>query len=214
MQRPFAAILAGGASRRFGGGPKALAEIGGTTMLGRVRHAVEQAGAAAHLITNTPEPYTAVGLPVRGDAIPGGGALSGVHSAVRWANETGAPFALVVPCDMPLLPPGLLAALLDAAHGGGADIVVPESPGPLGFEPLCAVYAVRVEDALAATLRAGGGSLAGVVERSSSWRLPLADVRRFGDPRLIFMNVNSRTEALQARALLAGHSPPRPVDGR
>ena len=59
----------------------------------------------------------------------------GLVSALRRA--AGRPVA-VVPCDMPLVPPGLLAVLLDVVAEGAAG-AVPRTEGRL--HPLCAAYA-------------------------------------------------------------------------
>ena len=47
---------------------------------------------------------------------------------------------------------------IDAAQGHDADVALPESKSPYGFEPFCAYYAVRVREPLSEFLRAGGGA--------------------------------------------------------
>ncbi|MBV9108579.1 MAG: NTP transferase domain-containing protein, partial [Gemmatimonadetes bacterium] len=63
---PLGAILAGGASSRFGA-PKALAKVGGRRIIDRVRMAVADAVRDAVLIANEPAVFGDVDLPTRPD---------------------------------------------------------------------------------------------------------------------------------------------------
>jgi molybdenum cofactor guanylyltransferase len=200
---PFAAILAGGASRRFGGRPKALFQVGGGTILERVADAVRRASANPCLVTNTPEIFARFGMSMRADEIAGGGAASGIHTALRWASELGHSHALTVACDMPLLSHRLLRALLITAEEQDADAVLPESTGPLGVEPLCAVYSVRILASLEQMARAGGESMGSLLGRIDTTRIPIGTVRAYGDPALMFLNVNTPAELVVARSAVA-----------
>ncbi|MDQ3388892.1 MAG: molybdenum cofactor guanylyltransferase, partial [Gemmatimonadota bacterium] len=137
---PLAAILAGGASRRFGA-PKGLARIGERTLVARIAEAAHGAHLEAVLITSEPERYTELALRSRPDLLAGVGPLGGIHAALRWAEDEGRPGVLVLPCDAPFLSAGLLRAIVEFAEG--AEAVLPESTGPRGVEPLCAFYSVR-----------------------------------------------------------------------
>lgn len=194
---PFAAVLAGGESRRFGA-PKALAEVGGARVVDRVVAAARGALGEVVLIANRPELLADLGLRVRPDAVAGAGALGGVHAALRWAAEEGRAGALCVACDMPFLDAGLLRALLDRAADGDADVVAPESTGRRGVEPLCAYYSVRCLPEVERMLEAGERRLVDLLERVRTARIPLAEVQRRGAPDVLFLNVN--TPADHARA--------------
>ncbi|MEJ2125741.1 MAG: NTP transferase domain-containing protein [Alphaproteobacteria bacterium] len=81
------AILAGGRSRRMGGGDKGLKSLGGQPM---VAHVIERlAPQVTTLIINTnsdPKAYTAFGLPVVADVLGEfAGPLAGVLTVMRWA---------------------------------------------------------------------------------------------------------------------------------
>ena len=194
---PFAAVLAGGESRRFGA-PKALARVGGARVVDRVVRAAREALGRVVLIANQPELFAGLGLAVRPDAVAGAGALGGVHAALLWAAEEGRAGALCVACDMPFLHSGLLRALPDRAADGDADAVVPESTGRRGVEPLCAFYSVGCLEEVERMLDAGERRLVDLLERVRTARLPLAEVRRWGAPDVLFLNVN--TPADHARA--------------
>lgn len=199
----FGAILAGGRGTRFGDEPKALATVGGITIIERIREAFVQAGVEPHLITNSPDAFGRTGIPMRGDEIDGRGAVSGVHSALRWARELGRAHALCVACDMPLLRPALLRHLLDLASSTPAEVIVPGSCGPLGYEPLCAVYAVSCCPAIEESLADPGRSLARTIGGLRVETVSLAEVERFGDPDVLFLNVNTRQELGRANHLVA-----------
>lgn len=119
-------ILAGGRSRRLGGGDKCLLPLGETTMLGHVI-ATMRPQTAALLINSNSDPalFGDLGLPVRADVLAGRlGPLAGIHTAMLWARETGAEAVLTVPADTPFLPRDLAARLNAARETGQATIAV------------------------------------------------------------------------------------------
>jgi molybdopterin-guanine dinucleotide biosynthesis protein A len=187
--RPLGAILAGGANRRFGS-PKALAEVGGRRIVDRVRDALAEAVGDVVLIANDVDLFGDLHLPARGDLTRGAGALSGIETALRWAMEMDRPGALCVAGDMPFLSPALLREIA-ARAAGDADAVVPESTGRRGVEPLCAWYSVACLPAVERALASGDRSLHALADAVRAERIPLDTVRRYGDPEIIFMNVNT-----------------------
>jgi molybdopterin-guanine dinucleotide biosynthesis protein A len=189
----FGAILAGGGSTRFGS-PKALADVGGTSIVRRVHEALREAAGEVVLIANEAPPFADLGLRVRGDRVAGAGPLAGVHAALAWAREEGRPGALCIACDTPFVPAKLLARLLEIARETGADAVVPESGGRAGFEPLCAFYASSACDVLGDLLLTGERRASSLAARVRTERLPLSEVRAFGDPSTLFLNVNTPAE--------------------
>jgi molybdopterin-guanine dinucleotide biosynthesis protein A len=115
-----AVILAGGRSQRMGGGDKCLLPLGDTTILAHVVAALRPQTSAILLNSNSdPQLFAATGLEVRADALPGRlGPLAGIHTAMLWAQEIGAPSVLTVPADTPFLPHDLVARLVMAGAGG------------------------------------------------------------------------------------------------
>lgn len=196
----FGAILAGGQSRRYGA-PKALVTIGGTPIVERVRAALSYVCPDIILIANDQELYAGLGLPMRSDVRPGYGVLGGILTALLWAREEGRPGALAVACDMPFLSPGLLRRLLELADG--ADVVAPESEGKRGVEPLCAWYGVGCIPAIEAELDRGDRHIVGFFDDVRVRRLPLEEVRAFGDPDVLFLNVNTPEERDRAEQIAA-----------
>lgn len=181
------AVLAGGRSRRYGS-PKALARVGGVRLIERAVQAVAAAADCTVIVASEQEPYGYLGLPVRGDERPDTGPLGGIHAAVRWARMDGFAAALVVACDMPFVPAGLLREL--ASHVGPAAVSVPASPSRRGLEPLCAAYGTECLAAIESALDRGDRSVISFFEAVDVRILPLQAVSRWGDPSRLFYNVN------------------------
>ena len=191
------AVLAGGAASRFGGRAKGLELVGGARILDRVVDAVREAtGGDPLLVANAAEAkgwYP--GLETVSDVLPNCGSLGGIYTAVTTAEGP----VLVVAWDMPFVSTGLLRALLDGAER--YDAFLPESGGPLGVEPLCAVYG----PACGAPIRT---SIEGEDLRTTTFHqavrvgtLPLDTVTGFGDPDLLFFNVNEPDDVQVAESM-------------
>jgi molybdopterin-guanine dinucleotide biosynthesis protein MobB len=195
---PLGVILAGGASRRFGS-PKALARVAGRRIVDRVRDALAAAVPEVVLSANEPALFADLGLPMRADLVAGQGALGGIHTALRWAVERGRPGALVVACDMPWVSASLLRMIVQRAGSTPADAVVPESGGRRGIEPLCAWYSVRSLPQIERMIGEGERRVHVLVDRIRTDVVSVDDVRRAGDPGILFLNVNTVDDLRDAR---------------
>jgi molybdopterin-guanine dinucleotide biosynthesis protein A len=204
------AVLAGGGATRFGGRPKGLETVGDERILDRlVRTLTEAFGTQPLLVANAPDAASwRPELQVVPDVRPGLGALGGIYTAV-----VAAPAPVVcVAWDMPFVSVPLLLALAEGltAH----DAMLPESDGRRGVEPLCAAYGPACRDAIAATLDAGDLRAIGFHPRISVGILPLSAVRRFGDPELLFFNVNTADDLASADGLWRRHASSPSSGGR
>jgi molybdopterin-guanine dinucleotide biosynthesis protein A len=182
-------ILAGGNASRYGGAPKGLERVGGRRIIDRVAESLAATTDDLLLIAN--DGVADAWLPgVRRatDVRPGLGSLGGIHAALVHAGRP----ALIVAWDMPFVPAGLLAALRDA--GAGADLAVPESGSRRGVEPLCAYYSPACIGPIERRLDADDRRVIGFFDDVRVARLGVDVVSRFGDPSIIFMNVNSPDE--------------------
>ncbi len=179
-------ILAGGRASRYGGAPKGLERVGGRRVIDRVAEALSSVTDALLLVANDPAAERWLpGVRVAADVRPGCGSLGGIHaSLVHAAGPT-----LIVAWDMPFVPAGLLAELL--ALGGGADAAVPESGSRRGVEPLCGYYDVTCVPAIERRLEAGDYRVIGFYDDVRVARLNEERVRAFGDPALLFLNINT-----------------------
>ena len=195
------AVLAGGAARRYGGHPKGLVLLGGRRILDRVVEAVQAVtGEPPLLVANAPD---AAGwrpdLRVLADARPGFGSVSGIHTAV----VSGSGPVLCVAWDMPFVTAELLRALAEGANGAGTpyDAFLPESGGRRGVEPLCAVYGPACRPAIEQQLARGDLRAVAFHAAVRVGTLPLDRVRAFGDPALLFFNVNTPDDLARAEAV-------------
>lgn len=186
MTRCTGVILAGGAASRYGGRPKGLERVGGLRVIDRVAEALRKATDDLLLIANDPAAESWLeGVPVATDVRKDCGSLGGIHAAIVRA---GGP-VVVVAWDMPFVPPPLLRVLRDA--GARADAALPESGSRRGVEPLCAYYSPACVPAIERRLDAGNMQVVSFFADVRVERIPEHEVRRFGDPALLFMNVNT-----------------------
>jgi molybdopterin-guanine dinucleotide biosynthesis protein A len=161
----------------------------------------EALGAPPLLVANAPDASTwRPDLRVVPDLRPGLGALGGIYTAVV---EAPAPVVCVA-WDMPFVSPPLIRALAEGL--GERDALLAESDGPRGVEPLCAAYGPGCRDAIARTLDDGDLRAVGFHPRISVGILPLSQVRRFGDPELLFFNVNTADDLARAGGLWRRHA--------
>jgi len=201
IETPLGAILAGGASRRFGS-PKALARVGGRTIAERVRDAIREAVGNAVLVTNEPELFADFQLPTRPDVHPGAGPVAGIEAALRWAEEEGRPGALVVACDLPFLDPRALRLLVDLARAASP------SPDAVVFRaedgrnpPLCAWFSVRCLPAAERVLAGDDRSVRALLSSVAAARVPTEEAARFRDPATMFFNVNTLDDLRRAEQI-------------
>jgi molybdopterin-guanine dinucleotide biosynthesis protein A len=128
------AVLAGGRGSRLGGA-KATAEVGGRPLLAWSLDALRAAVPDAVVIAKEATPLPPCDVPVHRDEPADFHPRHGLVSALR--RGAGRP-VVVVPCDMPLVPPALLEVLLDVVEDG-APAAIPRTEGRI--HPLCAAYA-------------------------------------------------------------------------
>lgn len=180
------AIQAGGKSSRMGT-DKSFVPFLGRPMIEVVRDQVEGLGDELILITNTPEPYAYLGLPMIGDDYPGAGPLGGIYTAVRRARND---HTLVVACDMPWLNRALLEYLVELRQT--ADVVVPRwDKFP---EPLHAVYNKTCLEPMREKLEAGVLKITAFYGRVTVRFVERDEIARFDPGGRSFVNVNTPDE--------------------
>jgi len=195
-------ILAGGGATRYGGLPKGLESVGGRRIVDRVADALRPVVDSLLLVANTPDAAGWLdGVRVVPDARTGEGALGGLHAALTHAKGD----ILLVAWDMPFVPTALLDALRTRGDAGDADAVLPTSDrSRRGVEPLCAWYGAACLPAVTASLDAGDRRVVGFHDSVRTVRVPFEDVQRFGDPAMLFTNVNTPAERERWSSALEG----------
>ena len=130
-------IQAGGESTRMGE-DKALLPFLGQPLIKRIYHSFQDLGDELLVITNQPEGYQFLPVPLIQDLIPGRGALGGLYTALQAASH---PLIGLVACDLPFASPEPLDHCRQVLEATGADGVIPSDEG--GIQPLHAVYRVK-----------------------------------------------------------------------
>ncbi|WP_127090641.1 molybdenum cofactor guanylyltransferase [Aquabacter cavernae] len=185
-------VLAGGQARRMGHVNKALMTVGGAAVIDRILDRLSETCAHVMVIANDPAPYTERGVPIFPDAMPGHGALGGLHSALLNAPT---PNVFVCGCDMPFISPPLIRAL--AARIGTQDAAVPRDG--YGLQPLHAVYARRIAPLVPPFLVRGELRLERFITGLDAAILPPQETATYAAEAEIFFNVNTPDDLEQAR---------------
>jgi molybdopterin-guanine dinucleotide biosynthesis protein A len=151
-------LLAGGQSRRMGGGDKTLRLLGGLSLLDRVVARLRPQVEALVLNANgDPARFAGFGLPVVADSVPDfAGPLAGVLAGLDWAaaNRPDCPYVASVATDAPFLPADLVARLGRGLAEAGADLACAASGGR--DHPVFGLWPVRLKEDLRRALVADG----------------------------------------------------------
>lgn len=157
------AVLAGGASRRFGS-DKALAVVAGRTMIDSVIDHLAPQCAALVVVGRSHGGWTALA-----DRPAGGeGPLAGLNAALHYAAANGFDAVLTAPCDMPDLPPNLVEWL---------------APGPavLSDHPVIGLWPTNFATPLNEWLASGGRAVRAFVRHVGAKDItgpPLRNINR------------------------------------
>ena len=162
------AVLAGGRGRRMGT-PKPLAQLDGAPLIARPLAAAAAAGLDAVVVAKPDTPLPALAVPVWHEPAEPVHPLLGVVTALARAAQP----VVAVACDMPFVPPELLARL---ASGPEAAVTVGGrlEPFPARYEP-AALPVLRAALADGASVRATLAALAPATLELEDGR-PLASV--------------------------------------
>ncbi|MEZ5669384.1 MAG: molybdenum cofactor guanylyltransferase MobA [Alphaproteobacteria bacterium] len=194
-------ILAGGLSRRMGGGDKGLRLLGGRPLLGHViARAQPQVRALALNANGDPARLAGFGLPVVADSIAGfAGPLAGILAGMDWAaaHAPDCPWLASFAGDAPFLPTDLVARLLDAVAGGDAAIATVASGGQA--HPVFGLWPVGLRAALRKAI------VDEDVRKVDVWtaRFPLATIDYAIEPYDPFFNANRPDDLSAAERILA-----------
>ena len=143
-------LLAGGQSRRMGGGDKTLRLLAGQTLLDRVIDRVRSQVDALVLNANgDPSRFARFGLPVVADSIADfAGPLAGILAGLDWtaANRPDCPFIVSLATDAPFLPADLVARLVEGMNSQGAELACAASGGQP--HPVIGLWPVRLRGEL------------------------------------------------------------------
>jgi len=143
-------LLAGGQSRRMGGGDKCLRMLGNRTILAKIIERTRPQVSALVLNANgDPARFADCGLPVTPDTVEGfAGPLAGVLAGLDWAAEQAPDCEWVASfaTDAPFLPEDLVSRLLAAIERDGAELACAASDGRT--HPVFGLWPVRLREGL------------------------------------------------------------------
>ncbi len=179
-------ILAGGKSRRYGIN-KAFVKTDGIALIERVIMVLRSLFQHLILVTNTPDEYAYLKLPMHEDLIKGLGPMGGVFTGLSVIpNDAG----FFVACDMPFLNHNLIRYM--AKNKGSFDVVVPRICGMM--ESLHALYDKRCLPAIKRLINSKEYQIIRIFQEVSVRYIDEDEIRGF-DPKLrSIINVNTPQE--------------------
>jgi molybdopterin-guanine dinucleotide biosynthesis protein A len=195
-------LLAGGLSRRMGGGDKPLRRLGNRTLLDHVIERVRPQVAAMVLNANgDPSRFAGFGLPVVPDSVPDfAGPLAGILAGLDWAatNRPDCELVVSVPTDAPFLPRDLVARLVAGMTEADAELACAASGDRP--HPVVGLWPVRLRGALRQAV------VDGQIRKVDAWTgrhrlatVPFAEEIAGVDP---FFNANRPEDLDRAAGLL------------
>lgn len=199
-------LLAGGLSRRMGGGDKCLANLGGRTMLAHSLARLQPQVSTIILNANgEPARFGDIGLPVVADPVDGFvGPLAGVLAGMQWtrANRPDASHIATASTDAPFLPLDLVTRLAAALGSQPRHIALASSGGHL--HPVIGLWPVALADDLEAQLLEGTRKVLHWTDRHGTVAVefPLTEIN--GNAVDPFFNANRPEELDEARRIIAG----------
>ncbi len=194
-------VLAGGLSRRMGGGDKSLALLGGRPMIARALDCLaRQVGSIVINANGDHQRFADLDYEVVADTVEGhAGPLAGILAGMRWSckNSPRTRFIVSAAADTPFLPDDLVAKLSNKA--GESTIVLAKSGGRI--HPVAGLWPVALVDDLDTYLKRGGNRkvlafIDNYTLATVSFPMKLSDSL---DP---FFNVNTPEDLAKAEELL------------
>jgi molybdopterin-guanine dinucleotide biosynthesis protein A len=194
MELVSGVVLAGGKSNRMGFN-KAFLRFGQQHLIERIVATLKEVFAENILVTDNPELYRNLGLPVVTDIFPGYGPLSGIHAGLVYTNT---PYIFVVACDMPFVTAQFILFLLGQA--AGYEVIVPQIKEQV--EPLCAVYHKGCLPVVEARLKAGQYKVSGFFQAVKVKYIAQEEFSYIDEEDKIFINLNTRNDLKRAWHIL------------
>jgi len=202
-------LLAGGLSRRMGGGDKCLRPLGGRPILDHiVARARPQVGPLMLNANGDPSRFADVGLPVVADAIADhAGPLAGVLTGLEWAAVHAPECAHVATfaCDAPFFPRDLVARLAEGLARDGADLACAASGGRA--HPVFGLWPVRLAGSLRRAMVEEG--IRKVDMWTGRYALTVVEfpmVEAGPEPYDPFFNANAPDDLIRAEEIAAGRT--------
>ena len=210
MSRDVAGIiLAGGQSRRMGGGDKSLLTLGGDSVLDHVvARFAPQVGLLTLSANGDPERFAQVGLPVLADTVTGfAGPLAGILTGLEWAAaNTGGKSLVTAAGDTPFLPNNLVERLTAATEKRPGSIAVASSGGKR--HPTFSLWPMDLRDALRSFLvDENNRRVSAFIDRHEFVEVEFPLLAAGGQEIDPFFNINTPDDLAEAERLLQSMTP-------
>lgn len=203
-----AVIVAGGQSRRMGGGDKTLLDVAGQPMLAHVIARLEpQARRIAINANGDLTRFGPFGLPVVPDTFGHfEGPLAGILAAMRWCRSLPQPsgHVLTVPADSPLMPKDLGSRLAAAVGEDPRAIAIAASQGRR--HPVAGLWPTALGDDLAQALESGVRKVMQWAERHTVVTVDFPMIEADAGTVDPFFNANTPDDLATLEQLLGRHS--------
>lgn len=207
-------ILAGGKSRRMGKN-KALLQLGEDSLIAHVIRRMRLVVDELLLITNSPDEFAHLDLPMHADIFPNTGALGGVYTGLTHASHDT---VLCVACDSPFLEPNLLTYLVSVL--GEHDVVMPYTDEGVGvrnasrgdevritLQTLCAAYSKRCLPIIASMLQESELRVHALAERAHIKHISPDIWQKFDPEGMSFFNINTPEDLDRAQSYMRSQTP-------
>lgn len=198
-------LLAGGQSRRMGGGDKCLMELAGKPLLSHVVERLEPQTSALVLNANGDlERFSQFKLPTIADPVEGfAGPLAGVLAGYTWARENApdARWIVTAATDTPLFPNDLVAKLLEATQGQYPAIALASSNERM--HPVFGLWPTVLADDLHDALENGTRKVLHWTDRHSTVTAAFPEMQISGTTIDPFFNANKPDDLAHAESVLA-----------
>jgi molybdopterin-guanine dinucleotide biosynthesis protein A len=175
------------------GTDKLSLEIGGMPLIRRV-HAALAVRCEEILVVGGERVDLEYARRVAGERPGRQGPLAGIEAGLAAARNR---HVFVAAGDMPFVSPSLVDYLLERLKRGDAGAVVPRHRGRT--QPLCGAYDRDLLAAVGSALDEGVRSVRAFLERLDGVEYVGEELRRFGDPDLLLMNVNTPADLERAK---------------
>lgn len=201
-------LLAGGQSRRMGGGDKCLLELAGKPLLSHVIDRLRPQVSTIVLNANgDPERFARFALPVIADPVEGfAGPLAGVLAGFDWAHahSPGARWVATAATDTPFFPDDLVAELLAATSGSYPAIALARSGERA--HPVFGLWPTSLRENLRAALQSGTRKVLDWTDRHQTVTASFAPLEIAGRTIDPFFNANRPDDLAEAEALFEAAS--------
>ena len=190
------AILAGGQSKRFGGGYKTFTKIRGNTILSQIIKTLNNFSNDIIINANNPEGFKDLNYPIVRDKFEGFlGPLAGIHTSLLWTknNYKTKEWVFTVPSDTPFLPSNLLDEFL-STYSLGTDILIARSNKR--HHPVIAMWHVSLIQSLENELKSNNSKIMFWVKKHK-YQFVEFDTNQEKD----FFNINTKEDLDNAKKI-------------